>query len=413
MAKKDYDWSGGAKLDEHSKSKHKILREYFRKYLITRCKLPQQERFRLAVIDGFCGAGLYECGSYGSPLIFLEVLKDTSNEINIRRAAEGMKPIQIECLLIFNDAKKGVIEALKKNAAGLIGAIQSDNPSLFIRTEYHQKKFDSVYPEVKATLEAGRFQNVLFNLDQCGYTKVNIDTVREIMTHWRSAEAFLTFSIDTVKTYFSRDPSKNSVLKRYPELTKEIYTALEDGESLISQKEWLGLVEKLVFQELQGCAPYVSPFSINNPNGWRYWLMHFANRATARRVYNDILHSNSTCQAHFGHSGLNMLAFDPTHEGKLYLFDRDSRISAKEALHEDIPRLIDQHGDAIPIADFNLEIYNGTPAHSSDILEVLISNPDLEVLTPSGNPRRKANTIREDDILRRTKQRSFFPMFKS
>ncbi|MDP6690957.1 MAG: three-Cys-motif partner protein TcmP, partial [Alphaproteobacteria bacterium] len=74
MARKSYDWSGGAELDDHTRCKHKILKEYFRQYLITRCQLPQQEKFRLAIIDGFAGAGIYNCGSFGSPLIILETL---------------------------------------------------------------------------------------------------------------------------------------------------------------------------------------------------------------------------------------------------------------------------------------------------------------------------------------------------
>ena len=48
MVEKSYDWEDGAELEEHTKKKHQILREYFREYLITRCKLPQQEKFRLA-----------------------------------------------------------------------------------------------------------------------------------------------------------------------------------------------------------------------------------------------------------------------------------------------------------------------------------------------------------------------------
>jgi len=413
LAKKDYDWASGATLDDHSKSKHNILKEYFREYLITRCKLPHQERFRLAVIDGFCGAGLYKCGAFGSPMIFLDVLNETSKEININRAAQGMRPIDIECFLLFNDVEQRAISNLKENSAGLLADIRDNNSKLFIRTEYFSKKFDVVYPQIKSILEKAKYRNVIFNLDQCGYSKVNIDTVHEIMSYWPSAEAFLTFSIDTIKTYFSREEAKNSVLKKYPELTNEIYTALNDGEQLISKNEWLGLIEQLVFQKLKRCAPFVSPFSINNPKGWRYWLLHFANRAPARRVYNDILHTNSTCQAHFGHSGLNMLSFDPREEGTLYLFDGSSREKAKSELNEDIPRLLSQHGDTLKISDFNLEIYNGTPAHSDDILEVLISNPDLEVITDLGNPRRSANAVRETDFLRLTKQITMFPFLKS
>ena len=56
MVKKVYQWDEGAELEEHSIRKHKVLREYFSDYLTIRCQRPNQERFRMAIIDGFCGA---------------------------------------------------------------------------------------------------------------------------------------------------------------------------------------------------------------------------------------------------------------------------------------------------------------------------------------------------------------------
>ena len=53
MVKKNYDWDGGATLDDHTKKKHTILREYFRQYLITRCKIPKRKKLRLIIVDGF------------------------------------------------------------------------------------------------------------------------------------------------------------------------------------------------------------------------------------------------------------------------------------------------------------------------------------------------------------------------
>ena len=57
MVEKPYQWAAGATLEEHSKRKHKILHEYFARYMAVRCQLPQQERFRLAIVEGFAGAG--------------------------------------------------------------------------------------------------------------------------------------------------------------------------------------------------------------------------------------------------------------------------------------------------------------------------------------------------------------------
>ena len=115
-----------------------------------------------------------------------------------------------------------------------------------------------------------------------------------------------------------------------------------------------------------------------------YWLIHFANFYRARQVYNNILHQNSSAQAHFGRSGLNMLAYDPTHEaGTLYLFDQSGRESAKGQLLEDIPRLISESGDVIGVWGFYESIYNAILAHTDDVHTAII-NLDIEVITPAG-----------------------------
>jgi three-Cys-motif partner protein len=117
MAEKRYTWADGAILEEHSRRKHKILREYFYEYLTVRCRVPQQTKFRLAVVDGFAGGGRYVCGAAGSPLIFIEELKRAIAAVNAQRTTEGIAPVEIECLLAFNDADAGVIEILKSNVA--------------------------------------------------------------------------------------------------------------------------------------------------------------------------------------------------------------------------------------------------------------------------------------------------------
>jgi hypothetical protein len=182
----------------------------------------------------------------------------------------------------------------------------------------------------------------------------------------------------------------------------------------MSKREWLGAAERLVFESFGRCAQYVSPFSINNPDGWRYWLIHFANNYRARQEYNNVLHKNSSMQAHFGRCGLNMLIFDPRQtENVLYLFDVSGRANAARQLLEDIPRLLTDFGDAVGVSEFYASIYNVTPAHMDDIHAAIIANPDLEVLTPTGGERRKANTIEAGDTLRMKRQRSFFPIFFS
>ncbi|MDF1645089.1 MAG: three-Cys-motif partner protein TcmP [Pseudomonadales bacterium] len=409
MTAKSYDWEGGAILEPHTKKKHKVLKEYFRQYLITRCQLPQQNRFRLVVVDGFAGGGLYECGSYGSPLIFVDVLLATATEINTTRAVNGLGPINIECLLLLNDYDRSVVELLKKNIAPLLVGTKEESSHTIVEVEFYNGKFEYLYwGEIKSRILRANCRNVFFNLDQCGYSNVTSPIIRDIIFSWKSAEIILTFMIASMLAYLS-PKSGSSGVPLEPEIKAKIDALLHNNQ--INKKEWLAESEKVVFEFLKGCAPFVSPFSINNHNGWQYWLMHFASSYRARQVYNNVLHLDCDTQAHFGRSGLHMLSYDPQYDGQLYLFDDDSRKAAKEELYDDIPRLVGQSGDVLLMGDFYEAAYSETPAHSEDIHEMIMENPDLEVITSAGGERQKAHTIKVDDTLRLKSQRSMFFLF--
>jgi three-Cys-motif partner protein len=410
MVAKPYSWKDGVKLEDHSRRKHKILREYFSRYLSVRCQLPQQARFRLAVVEGFAGGGRYSCGTGGSPIIFIEELRAATERFNLKRSADGMAPLDIECLLILNDENPETVQILKTHVAPLESAVKAEVPKLHLKVEYRSQLFEAAYPEIKQLLERGRYQSVLFNLDQCGHSHVERATLADITTSFRSAEIFYTFAIASLLAFLQKADPKVLSAKLGPSgATSQNLTSLEGR---VSNNEWLGAAERLVFSSFRGCAAYVSPFSINNPDGWRYWLLHFANNYRARQEYNNVLHQNSTLQAHFGRSGLHMLSFDPSDlANSLYLFDVSGRAEATRQLSEDIPRLVTDFGDAVNVGEFYGSIYNMTPAHMDDIHKAIIENPDLEVITDSGGERRKANTIGSADTLRMKKQRSFFPAF--
>lgn len=410
MAEKRYEWTEGAILEEHSRRKHKILREYFRQYLTVRCQLPQQEKFRLAVVDGFAGGGRYSCGSAGSPVIFVEELEQAIEQINVSRSVQGLGFVEIECLLIFNDESRDAIQTLKGNIAPLIANISENCAQLHARVEYFSGDFERMYPDIEQLLEQGRYRNIIVNLDQCGHSHVQRGTLVKILRSHASVEIFYTFMIDALLAFLQKSNPERLASQLRPFDIDPVDLDFQ-GEA-VSKNRWLGAAERLVFDTFKMCAPFVSPFSINNPGGWRYWLIHFANAYRARQVYNNVLHQNSTAQAHFGRSGLNMLSYDPAHEhGSLYLFDVSGREEAREQLIGDITRLIGELGDAVGIGDFYENIYNATAAHADDVHSAIIENPDLEVITPTGGERRKANTIAVGDVLKLKRQKSFFPMF--
>lgn len=413
MVEKPYNWPAGAKLLDHTARKHKIIRAYFAKYLAVRCSHPQQSVFRLAIVDGFAGAGRYKDGEPGSPLIFVEELRAAAFVQSVRRRELGLKGFRIECLLILNDFNKDTLEQLRTNIDPLLAETRESCTDLAITTMFFNQKFEPLYPSVKSEIERYGIRNVLFNLDQCGHIGVSLDTIRDIVTTYQSAEVFYTFACQSLISFLPK--TDRELLKRYTEHLGFDEAGLSALGNSSTNQQWLGAAEKLTYNTLERVAPYFSPFSINNPTGWTYWLIHFANSYRAREVYNVILHENSTLQAHFGRSGLNMLHYDPRDaDGTLlYLFDEAGRSSSREQLMDDIPRVISGHGDALDVASFKAEVYKATPAHKDDIHEAIIANPDLEVITPKGGIRRVANSINLGDTIRLKRQRSFHSIMQN
>ena len=129
MTTKPYDWDAGADLPEHSRRKHKVLREYFANCLHVRSQLPYQRRFRLACVDGFAGGGSYAGGEPGSPLIFLDELNRAAIDINLARAADGFPRLEIDCLLVLNDADPKAIAHLKPIVDSLLHRPRPRPPS--------------------------------------------------------------------------------------------------------------------------------------------------------------------------------------------------------------------------------------------------------------------------------------------
>ena len=131
-------------LEEHSKRKHKIVREYFARYLGIRCQLPMQSKFRVAIVDGFAGGGRYKDGSPGSPIIFIEELRRAAEELNIKRKSEGMAPLDIECFLVLNDYEPEAVDVLRGNVEPLLAEIAQNVPKLHLRVNYLSRAFEEV-----------------------------------------------------------------------------------------------------------------------------------------------------------------------------------------------------------------------------------------------------------------------------
>jgi len=102
------------------------------------------------------------------------------------------------------------------------------------------------YPKIKALIAAGRFRNILFNLDQCGYSQVEHATLIEIMRSTAAVEIFYTFAIESLLTFLSRT-NRQLMASQLQHLGID-GTNFSAVEKAMSNKEWLGAAEKLVFE---------------------------------------------------------------------------------------------------------------------------------------------------------------------
>jgi three-Cys-motif partner protein len=411
VVKKGYNWTGGAELGEHSRRKHKIIREYLIEYVRVRCQLPQRARFRLGVVDGFAGGGRYDDGSPGSPIVIIEALRDAAAGIAADRAASGMARLKIECLLILNDQHPEAYGLMKEIVPPVVAAAGAANPDLRIEVEYFNASFAEAYKAATLRLQAQSIRNALYYLDQYGHAHVERRLAREILGSFESVEVYVTLGIEPLLAFLPKqdDVTQERRLGRLG-LNRDNLAALRGPHS---HDGFLGAAERLVFGAMKGWAPFVSPFSIQSTDGWRYWLLQFAKNHRARQVYNDVLHANGSL-AHFGRSGLDMLAYDARQdEASLYLFDDDGRARARGQLHDDVGRKLNELGGTVIVRDFYEAAYSATPAHHEDIAEALIRHPEIAIQTPQGGERRVPGTIDVDDRLILRPQRTFvFPSSK-
>jgi hypothetical protein len=87
-------------------------------------------------------------------------LKRAVEAVNTQRAIQGLGAVEVECLLIFNDASRDAIELLKTHVAPMQTEASLSCPKLHLRIEYLNEFFEAAYPDIKRLLGQGRMTKV-------------------------------------------------------------------------------------------------------------------------------------------------------------------------------------------------------------------------------------------------------------
>ncbi len=414
-----YDWDWGTPpplLKRHSEVKHALLRNYLVEYFLTLVPMPQQDKIRLTIVDGFCGGGLYvnEAGQEvsGSPLVILEAIREAEALVNLRQ--ERRKPVRIDVELICIDESARTLDHLQRvlEARGYGAALREGNVQLV------KGKFaDHCAAVVQRAHERSRLSGrALFVLDQYGYKAVPMHCLRDIFARLKHAEVILTFYIDSLLNYLSGENLAH--FQRATGITARVQAAELDELKL--SPRWRVHLQSSLYQSLtaQCAAQFYTPFFVRPARGHGdFWLLHLSQHWKARDVMATAHWTHHNHFAHYGDAGFHMFStgyIDKLNdEHKLQMGFDFSEVAAEvsnDTMMEQIPALLLDGAEGMTFEQFFGQLINTTPATRSMVEAAVLElhqSGEIRVLDERGDASKARVRLKADHILRLPSQRTF------
>lgn len=407
--KKDlFDWSGWKTklppLESHSQAKLDVLRSYIEDYIQILCTgNPGQDRFRVTLVDGFAGGGVYEGDKFGSPFVLLQSVKVAEAKINTLRT----KKLTVDCHFYFVEKDRAAAECLEFQLRQH-GYGSGIGKEIFLIRDSFAAAQERILVESCRRFSRGG-SRVIFFLDQCGYKDAPASLLRSISEklNWK-AEFILNFAIDWLTAYVSDEATFRKI---FPSLGLKDALPIERVLEAIQNPRFDAqyIAESLIgpaFQSVSG-SPFFSPFYIQAPKSNRgYWLVHLAPQRRARSAMLDVYWRVANGCRHFGHAGLDMLSYRPDADPTGYLsgleFGDATRADVEKRLVGDFAKEIrDHHTKGISYRKF-LDAYCNRTMANEDILRValiqLMQAGEIEVRGQRGGDKR-VDSINPDDVI--------------
>lgn len=421
MTHKPFEWpddGSGAILQQHSLAKLDVLREYLLAYFQTLAASHGQEEIKLTLVDGFAGGGVFHHADthariLGSPFVFLKASEQAQALMNAGR----IKPLRFNLAYIFIEkdanAFKSLVATLKVEGYG--GRLGLDIHPIHATFE---SQVDRVIAAVKdLTPRRGR---ALIALDQYGYKDVPTSVIRRLLTELPRAEIVLTFAVDAFINFAGDNSATKGILQRLglPNLLKD--SSIEQMKA--EPGSFRFRIQSRLYQELTSeCgASYYTLFFIRTGGHGDYWLVHLSQHPRARDVMTRVHWENNNHFIHYGGAGLDMfgaIGYDANRDEQVtgqssfaFEFDEHAHDASVRRLTDQLVPLIHGHQD-VSFGQLYAATCNTTPADGQrykEALGQLIDHGEITVASPSGAARRKASTIGDEDLIRRSHQRSFW-----
>lgn len=375
-------------LEDHSKAKLEVLREYLRAYFDRLNVNPARDEFKLDLVDGFTGGGIFKDGDNivsGTPLIMLEESLKARDRWNQKRT----KPLHFDCKYYFVDVEAAHTDHLKKVLAERGHNV--DNENIVVHNSRFEEIADDIIGEINHRQpRAGRS---IFLLDQMGFSQVELALVSRIFQKLPAAEVILTFAADALINHLAMTPQIIKAVTPLGLADSQIYDLIQDrdgdGGRALCQR-----VLRDHFRNTTG-ATYDTPFFIRPRQSRRaLWFLHLSRHPTARDVMIQCHWNISNIFEHYGPGDFGMLGWEAL-ESKtvpLFHFSGMDEEQMRKGLLDSMPERLFTMASEQPVTIDAVRhaLANETAARFSDLDQVILrlaQEKEINILGPDDNIR--------------------------
>lgn len=370
-------------------AKLEVLGSYLHDYYDTLNPYVGQDTFRLDVVDGFAGGGLFLHDGQeqpGSPLIMLNEASKAEQRLNQQRT----KRLQF-------DVKHHFVESEPAHAEYLRSVLQDrgylQQVALYPACDVNDV-LDRIIFDIRGRQPiSGRS---IFLLDQCGYTGVDLKTVRHIGALLAKAEVILTVSIGAMLNFATRE-NIVPLLVSFG-VRKDLVEAALRGADNSSFRALVQRALPTLIMKSTDFKYFTSFFLMPADSRRALWFAHFSRSAKAHDVMRACHWKIRNSFAHYGSSlGPNMMGYEALESSEVPLLtfnDRD-RAEMNDRIAEQLMRELHRRDQPMRFRDMFERFSNITAATSSDCNDVALMMRDAgEVHIQRKDGRRRSNSLK-------------------
>ena len=420
MSDDKYFWQVGSPpplLDRHSQTKHAIVEEYVRRYVLTLMAPAHIPELRLSIIDGFCGGGCYQAEdgglADGSPLLMMRAVREARMLLNQERRIPRNVNVEYSFVDILPDTTKHLQHWLdakrEENAIDLID---------YSQTEVITNDFLQSLPYLVQKVQRRKMgEHALFMLDQYCYKDIPLSEIACILRTLRGAEVVMTFNVDNLTTYLS-DHAANR--KSVENIGLDACISWTDLKLLkaTQQQEWRQTLQRHLAHGIK-CetgAKFMTLFFVkpHGLNSWGYWLIHLSNEYRAHAVMKTLHWEHATEFGHELEPGIFVLGYnankddDYTGQQTFEFSGVGSKDACINGVREHFGQTIFKLDKPIRLADlFQSCVTNSTAAenHLMEAARQLHASKNVIIVSKDGSTVRRTNkTYSLNDVIEPSKQ---------